>query len=579
MIGTQLDRLRAASRIVGLLLVGTTALVGLLTNAYVSEPHSPRRTAFALGCFIIVALLTTSTLLLLRHRWLAYLVALVSTLVLVFSVASIRQWQEDFAEVVPLPLIEQPLPIRGARLPESPAPVSPLMPENTPATDPSRPVRPSVDLTTRGPLDFPQFLGPGRTASIDGVILDPNWAARPPVPVWRHPVGAAWSAFAIVNSYAVTLEQRGEYETVSLYSAESGTELWSHRTRARYQNPEWPQAGIGPRSTPTIDEGRVYALGATGRLVCLDGANGALIWEHDLLAESGQTAETEQQYIPFGRSASPLVARNLVIVPVGGRPGHASLVSLAAFDKRTGKKVWTAGTRQISMSSPALMTLAGVEQIVVVNEDAVTGHDLETGTLLWEQAWEGNTQGPTNVAQAMPVSGNRFFVSRSYSGGSAVYEVSAATDGTLTTREVWKSSRVMRTRFTNVAIRDGHAYGLSDGILECINLENGQRVWKTGRYGHGQVLLVGDLVLVQTEDGEVVVVEASPRTGGEVLGRFAALEGTSWNNLALYGSLLLVRNASEAAAYRLPLAPGLHSPNVVKGPVDSSPPPGRTKSP
>ena len=123
------------------------------------------------------------------------------------------------------------------------------------------------------------------------------------------------------------------------------------------------------------------------------------------------------------------------------------------------------------------------------------------------------------------------------------------------TREIWKSVRVMRTRFTNVAIREGHAYGLSDGILEGIDLENGERVWKNGRYGHGQVLLVGPLLLVQTEDGEIVMVEASPQSGGKALGRFMALDGMSWNNLALYGSLLLLRNATEAAAYRLPLAP------------------------
>ena len=114
---------------------------------------------------------------------------------------------------------------------------------------------------------------------------------------------------------------------------------------------------------------------------------------------------------------------------------------------------------------------------------------------------------------------------------------------------------VLKTKFTNVAIRDGFAYGLSDGILECIEVDTGKRRWKNrrgGDFGHGQILLVGDVILVQAESGDVVMVEANPVELVE-LGRFPALSDQTWNNLCLYGRYLLVRNSVEAACYELPL--------------------------
>jgi outer membrane protein assembly factor BamB len=125
-------------------------------------------------------------------------------------------------------------------------------------------------------------------------------------------------------------------------------------------------------------------------------------------------------------------------------------------------------------------------------------------------------------------------------------------DGTFATEEVWRNSKVLRTKFANVAVKGDAAYGLSDGILECTDLQSGRRIWKDGRYRHGQILRVGDLLLVLTESGEVVLVEATPERPNSVLGRFQAIEGMTWNNLALYGRYLLVRNAEQAACYVLP---------------------------
>jgi len=407
----------------------------------------------------------------------------------------------------------------------------------------------AVDLQTVTPEDFPQFLGPQRDARVRGVRLKRDWQAHPPRLVWRHEIGAGWSTLAAVNGFAVTLEQRGADELVTCYEVTSGKPRWFHAIPARH---ETTLGGIGPRSTPTIDQGRVYALGATGVLRCLDGATGQLIWSEDLLARLGVTPAEDLREIAWGRAASPLIVDRWVVVPLGGRSSPPR-VSLIAFDKTTGQMVWMGGDCQASYSSPVLTTLAGRRQILIVNQEFVSSHDPENGQTLWKHAWPGYSSSNANVSQAVPLPNDRVLLSKGYGGGAKLLRISRREeDGELAVSEVWTNSRVLRTKFTNVVVHGEHAYGLSDGILECVELAGGRRVWKQGRYEQGQILGVEDLLLVQAESGEVALVEATP-AGHRELGRFAALEGKTWNNPSLYGRYLLVRNAEQAACYELAL--------------------------
>jgi outer membrane protein assembly factor BamB len=404
----------------------------------------------------------------------------------------------------------------------------------------------AVNLQTTTPDDFPQFLGPRRGAHLTGVRLNRDWQAHPPRPVWRREIGAGWSTLAVVNGFAVTLEQRGDDELVTCYDVATGQPRWFHAVPARHQT---VLGGAGPRSTPTIDQGRVYALGATGVLRCLDGATGQPLWSDDLLARIGVTPEEDLNAVAWGRASSPLVVDGLVVVPLGGRVKEP-WVSLAAFDKLTGRLVWTGGDCQASYSSPVLATIAGQRQILIVNQDFVSGHDPATGRALWKYPWPGSSHANANVSQVVPVPNDRLLLSKGYGGGAKLLQVSLAGDGQWQVAEVWANSRVLRTKFTNVVVHGDYVYGLSDGILECVELAGGQRVWKEGRYGQGQILGVDDLLVVQAESGEVALVEAAP-AGYRELGRFTALEGKTWNNPSLYGRYLLVRNAEQAACYEL----------------------------
>ncbi len=405
-----------------------------------------------------------------------------------------------------------------------------------------------IDVLSTTPYDFPGFLGANRDLRVDNVVLDTDWEARPPELVWRQQIGAGWSGFAVVNGFAATLEEREGREVITLYDVLTGAQLWERHIGGEYFN---LMGGRGPRSTPTIDGGTVYVLGVSGNLVALDGATGDLLWEHDLLAEYAVSAEEEMAAMTHGRSGSPLIVRDMLIIGVGG--SRARRVSVAAFDKHTGALLWEAGDHQVGMASPRLAQLGGREQVLVVNQNVVSGHDPDTGAVLWEFDWPGISSADSNVSQAVPVGSNRVFISKGYGGGAALYELDPVAGGTFNARQLWHQARVLRTKLTNVAMRNGYAYGLSEGILECVELATGERAWKAGRYYHGQILMVGEVLLVLTEDGEMVMVEVSPENRNNVLGRFQAINGHTWNNFALYGDVLLVRNGQEAAAYRLPI--------------------------
>ena len=528
---------RVVARVyVWVILALSAAAVVILRGTDVTADHAVANIGTLIAVFVAVITVMLWFAIFSRYpRWVRML-PLVGSLVFVAGFFALFRIEHVSGELVPV------FALRFSRSPDELL-QKPKLPEAT--ADQA----PAVDLSSTTEGDFPQFLGPGRSASIEAPELARDWAASAAQPVWKQEIGAGWSAFSVVNGHAVTMEQRGELEMVTCYDVLTGELQWFYSIPVRYTS---KLAGIGPRATPTIDQGRVYALGAAGRLLCLDGATGRCVWQKDLRDEYGVTDGDEAAELPYGRANSPLVVDDLVIVPAGG-PRRRGWVSLAAYDKETGQLVWESGNRQISYCSPVLATLGGRQQILIVNQDYASGHDPRSGKVLWEHDWPGTSATNANVSQAVAVPPDRVFLSKGYSHGAALVQLDPNGDETFDTKELWYSSRVMRTKFTNVALWQGYVYGLSDGILECIELESGESMWKSGRYGHGQILRVGELLLVLSEKGQVALVEATPQRPDNVLGRFQALEGKTWNTIALYGPYLLVRNSQQAACYRLPL--------------------------
>lgn len=404
--------------------------------------------------------------------------------------------------------------------------------------------------------DYPQFLGPNRTGFITqrqfGLGID---AGGPPL-LWRQPIGGGWSGFATAGPYAVTMEQRGhlreeqeEEEWVACYRMADGSLVWKQSWPALHTQ---ALGGLGPRSTPTIHDGRVYVQGATGHLACLDGSDGSILWQHDLLQLAGLDQDSSEEGVLWGRAASPLVYGDTVVVPLGGPAEQRH--SLIAFDRLTGEEQWRGGDSQVAYASPVLETVAGVEQILSVNEDNIASYDPETGQQLWRFPWPGSSNAAANCSQPVVVDADSVLVSKGYGGGAMLLRLSRGDDG-WKAEPVWKNSSVLKTKFTSAIYAGGHLYGLSDGSLQCVDPRTGDELWKQprrGRYGHGQVIVVEDVILVQAEDGDVAIVAANPNAFEEIV-RFPALEGKTWNYPAIAGRHLLVRNADQAVCFELPL--------------------------
>ncbi len=299
------------------------------------------------------------------------------------------------------------------------------------------------------------------------------------------------------------------------------------------------KGGAGPRATPVLSDGRVYTLGATGILNALDAGDGTVVWSRNAASDT----ETKVPY--WGFSGSPLVVGDVVSVAVSG--------TLAAYDLATGDLRWSGPDGGHSYSSPHLMTIDGVTQVLLANGSGTTSVAVADGRMLWEHPWQGcSIMQPAQIADG-DVLISALGISRGV--GTRRITIAKGPDG-WTTEERWTSTG-LKPYFNDFVVHDGHAFGFDGRILSCIDLEAGQRKWKGGRYGNGQLLALPDqnLLLVVSERGELALVKATPDRFTE-LARFPALEGKTWNHPVLVGDLLLVRNDQEMAAFRLSLTNG-----------------------
>jgi outer membrane protein assembly factor BamB len=383
--------------------------------------------------------------------------------------------------------------------------------------------------------DMPRFLG----VKGDGVLPEPDWQtgwkAHPPREVWRIPVGEGWSGFAVAGSRAITQEQRGTEECVTCYDIATGKLVWSHVDAARFDE---AMGGIGPRATPTVDapKGAVFTIGALGLLNCLDLETGAVRWSRRVF-EDAKGSKNQQ----WGKSSSPLLTGELVVCS-GGDGGP----SLIAYRQDSGKVAWKGGTDGGSYSSPVLLTLAGREQIVTVNNGSVTGHDPATGAVLWRFDWPGPFP---KVGQPVQVAPGQILITSSYGVKCHLLEIKDDR-GQLTATSLWKSS-APRTKFSSASVFGSHAYASDEGTMCCVDLASGERVWREGRYGFSQQIRLGEhWLLVQAEKGFVALVKANPDRLEEV-SRLEALTSKTWNPPTVAGRWLLVRNDQEAVCYEL----------------------------
>jgi outer membrane protein assembly factor BamB len=395
-------------------------------------------------------------------------------------------------------------------------------------------VRGAGDIPAKTSDRWPGFRGPNRDGHYTAMLIRTNWPADGLRPLWRQPIGGGYASFAIAEGRAFTIEQRRDQEAVTAYDLETGRELWAHLYQAFFT--EW-MGGEGPRSTPEYDEGRVYALGATGEFHCLDAATGRAVWHKNILTENGAAN------LHWAQSASPLVIGEKLILLPGGPSGR----SVVAYHKGTGEVLWAARSDPAAYSSPMRVTLAGQPQLLVGVKDRVLGLKVEDGATLWEFPWVVQ-QNNRNIAQPLVLSSNRFLLSAGYGTGCAAVEITRSADG-FAAREVWRN-RNLKNKFTSSVFWQGYVYGLDEDILVCLDADTGDRTWKDGRYDYGQLLLASGHLVILCGNGDLALVQATPERHVEIA-RFPLFNGKTWNHPAMAGGRLLVRNAVEMACFDL----------------------------
>jgi outer membrane protein assembly factor BamB len=412
-------------------------------------------------------------------------------------------------------------PLDSARAKSAALPTAP----STPRTEPA----PSTAIRTGA--DWPGFRGPGRDSIIRGVEIETDWSKSPPVALWRRPIGPGWSSFAVRGDLLYTQEQRGDDEVVTAYKVTTGEPVWRHRDAVRFYE---SNGGAGPRATPTLGGGRVYTFGATGILNALEAGNGSVVWSRNAGSDTGVKVPG------WGFTSSPLVVDDVVIVAASG--------ALIAYDRASGDRRWFRKSKGGSYSSPQMATIGGVAQVLLLNGAGATSVAPADGTDLWEHSWPG----VPIVQPALTADGDVLMSTGGMTGGAGMRRIAVAHGpGGWTTEERWTSSG-LKPYFKDFVVHKGHAFGFDGSILACIDLADGKRKWKGGRYGNGQLVLLPDqdLLLVLSEEGELALVGATSDQFTE-LARFPALNSKTWNHPVLVGDVLLVRNGEEMAAFRL----------------------------
>ena len=407
-------------------------------------------------------------------------------------------------------------------------------PKAEPKTEPKPVPSPIAAAVPDEPILWPGFRGASRDSVIHGVSINTDWAATPPVQLWRRPIGPGWSSFSVQGDLIYTQEQRGDDEIVACYRLSTGEPVWKHKDHVRFYE---SNGGAGPRATPTLSGGRAYAFGATGMLNALDARTGAVIWSRNAAADT----KRKQEF--WGFTSSPLVLDDSVVVAVAG--------TLASYDRATGKPRWIGPQHGGSYSSPSLVTIDGVQQILLLAPPGVISVAPADGKLLWEHTWDGGAI----VQPNMTGDGDILISAMTMTGGEGVRRINVSNaSGAWKVDERWTSNG-LKPYFNDYVVHKGHAYGFDNSIMSCIDLTDGKRVWKGGRYGNGQVFLLADqdVLLVTTEEGEIALVSATPDKFTEIA-KIPALDGKTWNHPVLVGDRLLVRNGQEMAAFRVTLA-------------------------
>ncbi|MCF7707623.1 MAG: PQQ-like beta-propeller repeat protein [Verrucomicrobia bacterium] len=367
--------------------------------------------------------------------------------------------------------------------------------------------------------DWPQWRGPERTGKTAETGWLVQWPKDGPDILWEADVGKGYSSASISNGRLYTMGNKDDVDYVLCLDAETGEQIWSHSYPCIAQPSSMGRPGT--RCTPTIDGNRVYTLGREGEFFCFDAEDGTVIWSNEFADDFGAKPPR------WGYSGSPLIKGDLIITEVG-----APDPSVVAFNKMNGKIVWQAGEAPAAYSSPISITQDGVECVVMLTAEGLTGHKLSNGEVLWSYPW--TTKYGVNAATPI-VKNGKLFVSSGYGTGCALIDISTSPP-----KEIWQN-RNMRNHVNSCVVKDGFIYGFDEDKLKCLDWETGEEIWDNGDYGKGSLILAGDKFLVYSDRARIAVAELSPDGVNELGGMDISDERDTWASPTLANGLLYCR--------------------------------------
>jgi outer membrane protein assembly factor BamB len=343
--------------------------------------------------------------------------------------------------------------------------------------------------------DWPQLLGPTRNGVAPETGLLASWPEKGPPVLWEKEVGEGYSGPVVSGDTLILFHRLGDRDVIEALGAADGKPKWKFDYPTAYS--DMLGKGDGPRSTPVVAGGRVYALGAEGKLHGLDLADGKKVWARSLADDY----ETRQSY--FGVGTSPLLEGDLVLVNVGARDG-----GIVAFHKDTGKEVWKATDHEASYSSPTAATIDGTRHVFFLTREGLVGLDPKDGAVRFSKRWRARINASVNAATPLVVD-DHLFLSASYQTGAVLLRVKK--DGV---EEVWKGDDVLSNHYNTSVPHDGHLYGI-DGRqeerarLRCVELKTGKVKWTKEKFGCASMVVADGRLIALTEDGELVLAEAT----------------------------------------------------------------------
>jgi outer membrane protein assembly factor BamB len=380
-------------------------------------------------------------------------------------------------------------------------------------------------------LDWPQFRGVNRDGVSGETGLARTWPAEGPRLVWKRAIGEGYAGISVVGDRLYTMDSDGTTEYVLALEAATGKEVWRVPAGAKLVD----SMGNGPRTTPTVDGGTVYAMGSHGRLLALKAADGTKVWEVDLPQAFGAKRPN------WGYSGSPLIDGELLILEVGGKENRG----VVAFEKATGKVRWGALDGDPAYSSPVVMTIGGVKQYVVPRRAGSQTVALRPdGSVLWTHP------GPFSViASALFIPPDKVYVSGGDDAGAVLMRIKTA-GGKATVEELWKT-RTMKNHFNNAVLVGDHLYGFDNATFKSLSVATGEETWASRGLGKGSLLVADeDLLVVLSDRGTLLLVEATPAAYTE-LARFQAMEGKAWTAPTLANGRLYLRDEDEILALEM----------------------------